>query len=300
MKDRHGRDNKFHIWQLRLEDEKPLSRKLPIEDASVEESVPPKRLHELNVNTLNFCSFAMCYATPREEKGKEILIATPGVEDGHINITSLPAEQRIATLPGPKGLNTGMVMALGLVPNSSGSLQILAGYESGHACIWTQTKKEQSFQVTYLEKVHAQPILSIGVAKNAEAWFTSAADAIVARHPFEKSGETKVLQTRHAGQQGLAVRNDEKIFATAGWDGRMRVYSTKTMKELAILKWHGEGCYAVAFADVEGDEGAFSSTAVASQGREMTVAQKREEKARRTHWLAAGSKDGKVSLWEIY
>jgi hypothetical protein len=71
------------------------------------------------------------------------------------------------------------------------------------------------------------------------------------------------------------------------------------MKELAVLKWHGEGCYAVSFAEVlDGQESEGSDRDVVKTN--LTVAEKREEKARSTHWLAAGSKDGKVSLWEIY
>ena len=30
------------------------------------------------------------------------------------------------------------------------------------------------------------------------------------------------------------------------------------------------------------------------------VQRRRDEKAQSTHWLAAGSKDGKISLWNIY
>lgn len=282
---RHGRDNKLYVWRLRLEDEEEMATKLPIEDASAEESKQPKLLHTLEVNTLNFCAFAMCYA-----KQETVLIATPGVQDGHINVTSLPTADRVATLGTPNATNTGMVMALGLCQRND-QLLVLAGYESGHACVWAQQKGQ--YQVLYMEKAHAQPILSVGVALSQHMWFTSAADAIVARHPTHPGSgvETKTIQTRHAGQQGLAVRNDERIFATAGWDGRMRVYSVKGMKELAVLKWHGEGCYAVAFADVD---------VTTTSERSLTVAELRVEKARTTHWLAAGSKDGKVSLWEIY
>lgn len=110
------------------------------------------------------------------------------------------------------------------------------------------------------------------------------------------------------------MRDDGKIFATAGWDGRVRVYAVKTMRELAVLKWHKEGCYAVGFADVEdpkqpGDVGGENSEEgrIEEKGKEvarktgtMTVKQERLRKAETTHWLAVGSKDGKVSLWDIY
>ena len=46
------------------------------------------------------------------------------------------------------------------------------------------------------------------------------------------------------------MRSDGNIFATAGWDSRVRIYSTKTMKEVACLKWHKKGVYATVFAEI--------------------------------------------------
>ena len=123
----------------------------------------------------------------------------------------------------------------------------------------------------------------------------------------------KAIQTKHSGQQSLRIRNDGKVFATAGWDGRVRVYAVGGMREVAVLKWHKEGCYAVAFADVEeqeGSQGEVGSTGGEQEkgkGRDLvvrmgmkTIKEERVWKAKNTHWLAAGSKDGKVSLWDIY
>lgn len=133
----------------------------------------------------------------------------------------------------------------------------------------------------------------------------------------------KVVQTKHSGQQSLRIRSDGRIFATAGWDTKVRIYSVASMKELAVLKWHKEGCFAVAFAEVidsqehtEGtDEGKSEKgrleaestgggeTAVAPPrrvGLAISAKEKRIQQATHTHWVAAGSKDGKVSLWEIY
>lgn len=117
----------------------------------------------------------------------------------------------------------------------------------------------------------------------------------------------KIVQTKHSGQQGLKIRSDGKIFATAGWDSRVRVYSVQSLKELAVLKWHKEGCFAVAFADItsSGDEGEIKTTdeegaMTTVTGAILSVKGKRDLRATITHWLAAGSKDGKVSLWDIY
>lgn len=164
-------------------------------------------------------------------------------------------------------------------------------------------------------------VLSMAIAPSQEYFLTSSADAIIAKHPLPTSKgiwnselkPLKISQTKHSGQQGLQVRSDGMIFATAGWDARVRVYSAKTLKELAVLRWHKTGCYATAFAkteippavdevedsDPETDAtGVTRTTAVVKQ--KTTVQQKRDEKAQTTHWLAAGAKDGKVSLWDIY
>ena len=194
-----------------------------------------------------------------------------------------------------------------------------------------------------------------------------------------------ILNTKHPGQQGIAFRDDGLIFATAGWDGRGRVYrggevsdavgdregreaetgtadtggaegrtegrskgkgKGQRMKELAVLKWHKEGCYCSAFAHVavaaaaqkqlpyapapvstqyerqerldeqedrnsNGNESQSQALAPTRGSRReisrigvdtgfKTVAQRREEKALATHWLALGSKDGKVSLWDVF
>ncbi len=121
----------------------------------------------------------------------------------------------------------------------------------------------------------------------------------------------KTVNTKHAGQQSLIFRSDSKIFATAGWDGRARVYSAKSMKEVAVLKWHSDGVYAVDFAEVEaekddggvkaGKEDAQDHTAKpVRRTMAMTAAQKREREATQKHWVAVGGKDGKVTLWDIY
>lgn len=164
-------------------------------------------------------------------------------------------------------------------------------------------------------------VLSMAIAPSKEYYLTSSADAILAKHPLPRGKSIwnselrplKVSQTKHSGQQGLQIRSDGMIFATAGWDARVRVYSAKTLKELAVLRWHKTGCYATAFAQTEisppGKEMEESDPATDSGGDSKMMAavkpltdvqQRRDEKAQTTHWIAVGSKDGKVSLWDLY
>jgi WD40 repeat protein len=116
----------------------------------------------------------------------------------------------------------------------------------------------------------------------------------------------KTTSTKHSGQQSLRMRSDGRIFATGGWDSKIRIYSSKTLKEVAALKWHKEGVYAVDFAQVlvaedlkiveeqDGEEQSMTQTGLGKLQRQ------REEQMQLKHWIVAGAKDGKVSLWEIF
>lgn len=204
-------------------------------------------------------------------------------------------------------------MAISIFPHPKTThLTVIAGYESGHTVV-SQLTSSQTWQAVYATQAHMQPILSLDVSPLQDYYLTSSADAIIAKHPVPISPENTIMavenmplkaqQTKHSGQQGLRMRDDGKIFATAGWDSRVRVYDAKGMKELAVLKWHKEGCYAVSFADVEivateGEED--GSGALVERTQKLTVREERLRKAKTAHWLAVGSKDGKVSLWDIY
>lgn len=129
-----------------------------------------------------------------------------------------------------------------------------------------------------------------------------------------KTQPIKVVDTKHSGQQGLRIRCDGRVFATAGWDSKTRVYSTKSMREVGVLKWHTVGCFAVAFANIilhessddvatqtkPTDEDVASATRIVPRLLKMTVKERRVKQATDAHWLATGSKDGKVSLWDVF
>ena len=273
-----------------------------------------------------------------------------------------------------------MAVALFYAHASPATLVLIAAFENGVAVVAALdgTSADGPPTILYRANPHTQPILSLDVAPDQSYFVTSAADAVIAKHPIplpktsgsgqqtatqaastatppqpdatntsgkpvsllsaalakkpasyiqpaaplpEVEPETqplKIVDTKHAGQQGLRIRGDGRIFATAGWDSRVRVYSAKTLKELAVLTWHQQGCFAVAFAPVASDgqgptepgivDGEPLSAATSSSGsltkargtREVSVKERRLRHAVTAHWLAAGSKDSKLSLWNIF
>ena len=268
-----------------------------------------------------------------EQNYRPVLIASPNALDqGGIDIFQLPSEIRRCKLAEDKDFKTGMVMALAIFYHpTSGGLVLIAGYEDGSTIVQVrdslQTAKQSwNWRKTLVSCPHVQPVLSLAVHPSVEVYFTSSADAMIAKFAIPAlavqgkliNDAASAVNTKHAGQQGVEVRSDGKIFATAGWDARVRVYSAKTMKELAVLKWHKESLYALAFAEVGAAQ---SSTQRAqdstSKNDDRTgtardgvrgvpasaldlIKQERSTSAQTMHWLAAAGKEGKISLWDVY
>ncbi|UNI20461.1 Astra associated protein 1 Asa1, variant 2 [Purpureocillium takamizusanense] len=358
-------------------------------------------LHLIEVNTLNFCSFAACAShegtassspaspppPPPRDLGaspSDILIAVPNtLLSEAIDIFALPGQTRVHTVK--PGAQNGMAMCLRLL-HLGGRLTLLAAFENGFASVHRLDAASGAWYTTYRSQAHSQPVLALDLHPSLDFFLTSSADAVIAKHPIPTSQQPlteapvddsdadeeivrdteaapsllskafnanpsqppratpqkvqpwahplKTVNTRHAGQQSLRIRSDGKIFATAGWDANVRVYSCKTLRELAVLQWHKVGAYAVAFADV-GQEHAerpppteataqqhaiassttttttttTTDTVAASTSRSSSsgagsallgVKERRIRQAREAHWIAAGAKDGKVSLWDVY
>ncbi|KAI9694085.1 MAG: Guanine nucleotide binding protein (G protein), beta polypeptide 1-like [Bathelium mastoideum] len=306
-----GRDGRLIVWQLRAIDEETLEKKLPV-DGACDEQKQPWVLHCLTVNTINFCAFSACSnhgelsvpASPGTagSRAETLFIAVPAVKDGQVDIFRLPDEHRLSTIPGVENVKTGMVMAVNIFTHAD-LTRVAIGYENGSVALFSYDSSHGRWTVDYHEPVHSQPVLSIDVAPMLGLFYSSSADAIIAQHSLSRQnekGRTSLhkIDTKHSGQQALTVRSDERILATAGWDSRVRVYSAKTLKELVVLKWHKQGCYALSFAVLHGSV----DTLYARDGNApvQTVQRRRKAEAESTHWLAAGSKDGKVSLWNIY
>ncbi|OGM42076.1 WD repeat protein [Aspergillus bombycis] len=336
----HGRDHKLCVWRFRAQDEDLLQKTLPVDlreqqqQQDQSQATQPWLVHSLPVNALNFCAFSMLFLDDQGTQGPQealsdaqppgqraSLFAVPNALDsGAIDLFHLPRERRLCTIPAGTATPTGMVMAVTLFYSSSRELHVAAAYEDGQVMVFARRGPQDlsgtwKWEKIYIARPHSQPALSIDVFPAGGYFVSSSADALLVRHPVPGFGETTTLKrvdTKHAGQQGLRIRSDGRVFATAGWDSRIRVYSCKTMRELAVLKWHKEGCYTVAFADLADSVDSGVTTTMGDGGKDgaqvtrpgefslATVQRQRNQKVQKTHWLAAGSKDGKISLWDIY
>lgn len=119
---RHGRDSKLRVWQLKASDESTFSVILPIEDP-VTPRHEPWLLHTISVNTLNFCSFSACEASPSEAAqlsseavDTTLLVAVPGDTEGDIDIYSLPSKAKLTTVCAPRTTKLGKFLPISSLP----------------------------------------------------------------------------------------------------------------------------------------------------------------------------------------
>ncbi|PSS05322.1 WD40-repeat-containing domain protein [Coniella lustricola] len=200
------------------------------------------------------------------------------------------------------------------LPTPQREAEEVPSYDSGQASHHTDEPEKMAASLFETDAREPGQDTPVSLLSAALASRSRAADLRVAKSPIVETQPLRVINTKHSGQQGLRLRSDGRVFATAGWDSKVRVYSAKTMREVAVLKWHPVGCFTVAFADITtanfGNETAARSEssigedasehAVAPRALDMTVKGRRIHQAKTAHWLAAGSKDGKVSLWDIF
>ena len=164
-------------------------------------------------------------------------------------------------------------MCLSLAKSTGNESQFIlaAGYESGHACVYSVTAS--SWSTIYTFKSHSQPVLSLVIHPSLQSFYTTSADANLAQHPIAIAAHPiNSVNTKHSGQTGLRIRDDGRIFVTAGWDGVGRVYSATTLRQVAVLKWHAAGLQAAEFSG----------------------------KSNSKRLIALGGKDAKISLWDVF
>ncbi|KAK0465642.1 WD40-repeat-containing domain protein [Armillaria novae-zelandiae] len=276
-----GRDNKLHIW-LRVEELPGIGG-----SAALSESPIPVLQYSMDVNALNYCKFSLMILPPNDtttgssskDQSNEALIALPNlVESSEADIWSLPSCTRVHAAIGKQESN-GIIMSLHLYTHND-VLRILIAYESGNVVLREFVKSDRitsveglGWKVLWKVKLHAEAIMAMAVTNDNCMALTVSADHLIGRYDLS-SFVAETHRTNHPGNGAVAIRDDGRVCAVGGWDGRIRLYSTKSFKPLGTLKYHKNGCQAVAFA------------------RTLSVYQ-------RYRWLIGGAKDKLITIWSL-
>ena len=147
---------------------------------------------------------------------------------------------------------------------------LICGYENGRVII--SDISYEHCKVLYDEKVmedscidadlHIDDLVAVGAGKSIT----------IIRNPFSKTPSATKLSIPESGINSITIRSDGKLFVTGGWDCKLRFFSLKTGKLLAVINHHYE-----AITDVK---------IFKLGGRKFVT--------------AAASSDGTVSLWSLY
>ncbi|XP_028396534.1 guanine nucleotide-binding protein subunit beta-like protein 1 [Dendronephthya gigantea] len=238
----HGRDGNVHIWCL---------GKLEIKSS-------------LKVSDIGFCKCEIIYNL---QCSNSICLAVSSEDQSQIDIVCLKTKKIITQLKADSSKSFGMCMCLKNITKERPVL--LAGYESGDVILWDLGSSKMISKL----KVHNEPVMCIDFDNDLKRGITGSAEdkLTVFKLTEEESLQLEnTVKIKNCGVSDVKIRGDCKIFATAGWDCKLRVFSWKSLKPLAILNYHTQTVNALTFSNCS------------------------------EQLLAAGSKDGRISLWSLY
>ncbi|KAF9514936.1 hypothetical protein BS47DRAFT_1376400 [Hydnum rufescens UP504] len=316
----HARDNKLHVWS-------PISRLATITEtaASSSQSIP-SLLYSMDVNALNFCRFSLLpLPPPLRRESMDALIAVPNLVNSALcDVWSLPGRERIHAAIGKSQSSStpvindgrdasGIVMAHHLYQSSVPGLtdlqlRLLAAFEDGHVALFARMGWDTLWSI----KVHVESVMGMSVSNDATFALTVSADHLIGKILLtdtlaEGVDRIAVHRTKHVGNSAVMLRSDARMCAVAGWDGKVRLYSTKSFKTLGTLKYHGQSVYAVTFArgmhtlrqpsqpslgSSDAADGPLTGT-----DNEEDDGWEQEDSEKRCRWLVSAGKEGRVAFW---
>ncbi|RPD61185.1 WD-40 repeat-containing protein [Lentinus tigrinus ALCF2SS1-7] len=322
----HGRDNKLHVWKGVFEPSRTLGG-----SAALPGLQAPQLCYSLDVNALNFCRFGLLpLSSEKRTDDCHALIAVPNlVESSYADVWTLPGKQRLHAAIGKEGQTSpaldgretrnaiGIIMSMHLmsVPHPHAAdrtrLRLLCSYENGSVTMreYTRDDKETSIEgmgwdVLWSVKHHVESVMAMAVSRDNSFALTVSADHLIGRYNFADAErpETReaacaVYRTKHPGNASVTIKDDGRVCAVGGWDGRIRLYSTKSFKPLGTLSYHKKSCQAVAVARSQPQLLPCTSEGGGEGDEEDEMSE--VEKEERARWLVSGGQDNRVAIWSL-
>jgi len=158
-----------------------------------------------------------------------------------------------------------------LVPSS---MMLCGAFENGSLQWWDLRVPDKPLpNRSYRD--HEEPVLCFDFDSTSCCGVSGGADSRLSVFKFdeEKVSRIQSVDLPTSGISDVKIRGDRRIFVSAGWDHRIRVYSWRKFSPLAILRFHSESVSCVDFPTRPSD------------GKFL---------------LAAGSKDKRISLWDLF
>ncbi|KAH9494526.1 Guanine nucleotide binding protein (G protein), beta polypeptide 1-like [Bulinus truncatus] len=235
---------------------------------------PWKNIGEIPCASMIFCNSSVCCINNQH------LLTVPSDNVAQVTVHRLEPllteSSQILPLFSPIHLQPkdkqmyGMCMRIKMESDNSQTPYVFVAYESGILCMWDILKGIILTEV----QAHDESIMCmdcwISRDTNAFKCVTGSVNEQLKMWQVEDSKliHKKTVEIINPGTSDVSVRGDGKIVAVGGWDGMCRIFSLKTLKALAVLKFHKSNVQCVSFAS--------------------------------NNILATGSKDCYIALWNIY
>ncbi|CAF0769823.1 unnamed protein product [Brachionus calyciflorus] len=220
----------------------------------------PKCIYHKEAYT--FCQFQLSC-----DKTKLFL---PSTESGLIEAIDLTENKRLFELRSNGDLksNRGMVMCIKIINTQL----FLNGFENGEIVLFDLSNQLEKSSINLF---NGQPVLSfdfdsknmIGIAGSAESELKQFSLLNENLEYCFQGGPS--VQITNPGVNFIKIRlSDSLIFACGCWDSRIRIFSLKKMRLLAVLDFHKEAINSIDFSI--------------------------------DNLMSAGSSDGIISIWDIF
>eukprot|EP01137_Pigoraptor_chileana_P014782 Opistho-2@69871 len=265
-----GRDGAVKLWDLQGSLSEPVST-LPME-------------------CITFCKMSPMHGGADDASGSHLL-ATPCSDAEKIDIWDTRTKTPCMSYRAPDTLDKsalGMCMSIALFrPDASPDLMLAVGHEGGGVIVHNLSANKTQLWA----RSGTDPILCLTLDSTRRSiCYGSAAENVCCLDvgtplgvpmqdavPINVGSSLRSVTLPKHGVADIKIRADDRIIATGGWDSCIRLFGLRTLKPLAALKAHDATVNCVAFSSPHATEGGPSKVL-----------------------LAGGSKDTKISIWDVY
>jgi len=190
-------------------------------------------------------------------------------------------------------------------------LRIVTAYEDGSVSLFSRTDtyfsrsaEGQGWTKLWNVKVHVESVMAIAVSHDSSFVLTVSADHLIGKILIsdelpDGTERMNIHRTKYPGNACIGLRHDDRICAVGGWDGKIRLYSTKTFKVLGTLNYHPETVHALSFAHPHFSTGLKESDASVYMSNDEDDEWTKSDLESRTRWLVSGGKEGRIAFWKL-
>ena len=203
-------------------------------------------------------ALGFCNAGFLEQRGAVAVSTDDMSEIGIIDVKDGSMVMRLKPV-----VKRGMCVKIRVVPSEE---ELFVAYEDGSISLWDLRTSKEKCNLG----LHSDAIMSFDYCSSLQKGSSVSVDSVIKMWTYDGCimQELDSIEVTNSGFNDVLFRLDSKLFMTAGWDGRSRLFSSKKHKPLAVLTYHNQAIQALSFTT--------------------------------TNKLCTGSKDGNISIWSVY